>query len=51
MLVMNIADEQRLPELARWLVTNGARLYGLHARPRSLERVFLEVMGGEERPG
>jgi ABC-2 type transport system ATP-binding protein len=50
-LVLAVAGEQQLPELARWLVANGARLFGMHVRPRSLERVFLEVMGGEERPG
>jgi ABC-2 type transport system ATP-binding protein len=48
---LEVLDEERLPEIAAFLVSRGARLYGMHAARASLERVFLEVMGEEGRPG
>ena len=48
---LELADEERLPEIAAYLVERGVRLYGMHAARPSLERVFLEVMGEEGRPG
>ena len=44
-------DERCLPEIARWLVGQGLSLYLLAAARKSLEEMFLEVMGDEERPG
>jgi ABC-2 type transport system ATP-binding protein len=37
--------EERLPEMSRWLAGQGIGLYRLAARRRSLEDVFLEVVG------
>jgi ABC-2 type transport system ATP-binding protein len=37
--------EERLPEMSRWLAAQGVGLYHLAARRRSLEDVFLEVVG------
>ncbi|HET9325661.1 MAG TPA: ABC transporter ATP-binding protein [Candidatus Eisenbacteria bacterium] len=48
---LEVTDEERLPEIAAFLVGRGAKLYGMHAARPSLERVFLEVMGDEGRPG
>jgi ABC-2 type transport system ATP-binding protein len=42
---LRTADESRLPELSRWLAAQGVGLYHLAARRRSLEEVFLEVIG------
>src|SRR5512143_2374781 len=44
-------DERCMPEIARWLVGQGLSLYHLAAGRKSLEEMFLEVMGDEERPG
>lgn len=48
---MRVPSEARLPELARWLVGQGADVYHLGADRKSLEALFLEVMGEDERPG
>jgi ABC-2 type transport system ATP-binding protein len=45
------AGEERLPEIARWLVGQGVPIYRLAAERKSLEQLFLEVMGEGERPG
>jgi ABC-2 type transport system ATP-binding protein len=42
---LRVDHEQKLPELSRWLVGQGVGLYHLAARRRSLEDVFLEVVG------
>ena len=48
-LLMQSEDE--MPALARWLIAQGAALYGMAAHKPSLESIFLETMGNEERPG
>ena len=48
---LRIESEDRLPEIAAFLVGRGARLYSMHAARPSLERVFLDVMGEDGRPG
>jgi hypothetical protein len=40
-----VDGEERLPEMSRWLAGQGVGLYHLAARRRSLEEVFLEVVG------
>jgi ABC-2 type transport system ATP-binding protein len=42
---LRVDGEERLPEMSRWLAAQGVGLYHLAARRRSLEDVFLEVMG------
>jgi len=42
---VRVDDEDRLPEMSRWLAGQGIGLYHLAARRRSLEDVFLEVVG------
>lgn len=44
-VTMRVADEAQLPEMTRWLASQGVGLYHLAARRRSLEDLFLEVMG------
>jgi len=48
---LRVEGEARLPELAAALVREGARLYAMTPRRRSLEATFLEVMGQDQRPG
>ena len=48
---LRVRSEERLPALSRWLVERGVPLYGLSSRRRSLEALFLEVMGADQRPG
>jgi ABC-2 type transport system ATP-binding protein len=50
-LTMHVAGEAVLPEIAAWLVANGAALYRLNAARPSLERLFMDVMGDDQRPG
>jgi ABC-2 type transport system ATP-binding protein len=42
---VRVDGENRLPEMSRWLAAQGIGLYHLAARRRSLEDVFLEVVG------
>jgi ABC-2 type transport system ATP-binding protein len=44
-VLLRVDGEERLPELSRWLAAQGIGLYRLAARRRSLEDVFLEVVG------
>ncbi len=44
-LRLRVDGEERLPEISRWLAAQGVGLYHLAARRRSLEEVFLEVVG------
>jgi ABC-2 type transport system ATP-binding protein len=48
---LRVGDEEVLPELNAWLVSQGVRVYRVGAIHRSLESVFLEIMGADERPG
>jgi ABC-2 type transport system ATP-binding protein len=48
---MRVASEERLPEIARWLVGQNVALYEMRMEKKSLEALFLEVMGEDQRPG
>jgi hypothetical protein len=48
---LRVDGEARLPALASALVQEGARLYAMTPKRRSLEATFLEVMGEDQRPG
>ncbi len=48
---LRVDGEESLPVMARWLVERGARLYEMRSARRSLEAVFLELMGDDARPG
>jgi ABC-2 type transport system ATP-binding protein len=50
-VTLDIADEDRIPHIAQFLVNAGAALYRLETERPSLERMFLEVIGADERPG
>jgi ABC-2 type transport system ATP-binding protein len=48
---MRVAAEETLPAIARWVVERGIPLYALRPGRPSLEALFLEVMGEDQRPG
>lgn len=48
---LTASGEATLPDMARWLVAQGVSIYRLAADHKSLEALFLEVMGEDERPG
>jgi ABC-2 type transport system ATP-binding protein len=47
-LSYDILDEALLPEIAERTIRSGARLYGLTSQRRSLEQIFLDVVGAED---
>jgi ABC-2 type transport system ATP-binding protein len=48
---MRVSGEEVIPKLAEWLVARGLSIYELRSRRRSLEELFVEVMGERQRPG
>ncbi|HET7617577.1 MAG TPA: ABC transporter ATP-binding protein [Vicinamibacterales bacterium] len=50
-IVMRAPDEAAVPAIVGWLVQQGVAIHAVKPRRKSLEDVFLEVMGGDERPG
>ena len=48
---MQVPGDQMIPEVVRWLVERRARVYEVHVRRRSLEELFVDVMGDDQRPG
>jgi ABC-2 type transport system ATP-binding protein len=47
-LTMTVAEREQLPEIARYLVEGGARLYALSPRRLPLEELFLRIMKEDE---
>jgi ABC-2 type transport system ATP-binding protein len=50
-LSLCVANEAVIPDVVHWLIGRGARVSGVQARRKSLEESFVEVMGGDQRPG
>jgi len=50
-LRVRLAGGRETPEIARWLVSRGVDLHEMRTVRPSLETLFLEVMGGDQRPG
>jgi len=48
---VEIASESVIPEIARWLVERRVDVFHLGAERQSLESLFLETLGEDERPG
>jgi ABC-2 type transport system ATP-binding protein len=48
---LRVLHDDVVPAIARWLVTEGVPLYGLKSGRPSLEEIFLDVMGDDQRPG
>lgn len=47
-LIYDLLDEALLPEIAERTIGSGARMYGLTSQRRSLEQIFLDVVGAED---
>ena len=50
-VLLRVAGDAVLPEVSRWIVGQGVRLYELRGRRKSLEEWFVDVMGEDQRPG
>ena len=50
-IAMRTEAEEAIPALVSWLVQSGVQVYAVQPRRASLEDVFLDVMGDDERPG
>jgi ABC-2 type transport system ATP-binding protein len=50
-IVLQLADERGVPDIVCWLVAHGIEVHAVQPRRKSLEEVFVEVMGDDERPG
>ena len=48
---LRVPSEETLPSLARWLVEQKVDLYRMQSHHKSLEAVFMEVMGDDQGPG
>jgi ABC-2 type transport system ATP-binding protein len=48
---LRVKSDATLPSMARWLVAHDVALYEMRSRRPSLEQVFLDVMGSDQRPG
>jgi ABC-2 type transport system ATP-binding protein len=47
-LIYNLLDEALIPTIAERTIASGARLYGLTSHRRSLEQLFLDIVGAED---
>ncbi len=47
-LMYDLLDEALIPEIAERTIESGARLYGLTSQRRSLEQLFLDIVGAED---
>jgi ABC-2 type transport system ATP-binding protein len=50
-IALRTESEAAIPAIVGWLVQQGVQIYGVRPRRKSLEDVFLDVMGDDERPG
>ena len=50
-ITMRTATEAVVPAIVSWLVHQGVQIHAVQPRRKSLEDVFLDVMGDDERPG
>ena len=48
---MQVAADDVMPEIARWLVGRGVGIRFLGCRRKSLEESFIEIMGKDQEPG
>jgi ABC-2 type transport system ATP-binding protein len=50
-IALRIENDAVVPAIVSWLVQQGARIHAVQPHRKSLEDVFLDVMGDDERPG
>jgi ABC-2 type transport system ATP-binding protein len=50
-VALRAANDAAVPAIVSWLVQQGVQIHAVQPRRKSLEDVFLDVMGDDERPG
>ena len=50
-ITLRTESEAVVPAIVSWLVQQGVQIHAVQPRRKSLEDVFLDVMGDDERPG
>ena len=50
-IALRTESEAVIPPIVVWLVQQGVQIHAVQPRRKSLEDVFLDVMGDDERPG
>ena len=50
-ITLRTGSEAGVPAIVSWLVQQGVQIHAVQPRRKSLEDVFLDVMGDDERPG
>ena len=50
-IALRTESDAVVPAIVSWLVQQGVQIYAVQPRRKSLEDVFLDVMGDDERPG
>ena len=50
-IALRTGSEAAVPAIVSWLVQQGVQIHAVQPRRKSLEDVFLDVMGDDERPG
>jgi ABC-2 type transport system ATP-binding protein len=50
-IALRTESEAVVPVIVSWLVQQGVQIHAVEPRRKSLEDVFLDVMGDDERPG
>jgi ABC-2 type transport system ATP-binding protein len=50
-VTLRTGSEAAVPAIVSWLVQQGVPIHAVQPRRKSLEDVFLDVMGDDERPG
>ena len=50
-IALRAQSDAVIPAIVRWLVEQGVQIHAVQPRRKSLEEVFLDVMGEDERPG
>ena len=51
LIALRTESDAAIPAIVSWLVQQGVQIHAVQPRRKSLEDVFLEVMGEDERPG
>ena len=51
LITLRTETETVVPAIVSWLVHQGVQIHAVQPRRKSLEDVFLDVMGDDERPG
>jgi ABC-2 type transport system ATP-binding protein len=51
LVLLRVESDAAVPAIVSWLVQQGVPIHAVQPRRKSLEDVFLDVMGEDERPG